>query len=85
LFREDLYYRLNVLNIEVPPLREGHDDVLLLIDYFLDKYASDLGRQKPVIQDDALGRLTAYNWPGNVRELENLIQRLVIITDEKCN
>lgn len=81
LFREDLYYRLNVINLEVPPLRGRQDDALLLIDYFLDKYSRDLGRPKPIIQDDALASLTAYNWPGNVRELENLIQRLVIVTD----
>ena len=80
-FREDLYYRLNVINILVPPLRERTNDILLLINYFLEKFPTELNRSVPHFSDDALRVLVKYHWQGNVRELENLIQRLVVIKD----
>lgn len=83
-FREDLYYRLDVLRIDLPPLRERGDDVLQLAAFFLAKYAQELNREPPRFADDVLAALTAYDWPGNVRELENLILRLVTtVTDDR--
>jgi two-component system nitrogen regulation response regulator GlnG len=76
-FREDLYYRLNVVTINLPPLRERRRDVPLLVEHFLAKYASDLGER--VVAPEALDRLVAYDWPGNVRELENVIQRAMVM------
>lgn len=75
-FREDLYYRLNVIPIRIPPLRERPDDIPLLVDFFLGKFGD---HDMPVIEKKALEKLLAYRWPGNVRELENLIKRLVIL------
>jgi two-component system response regulator HydG len=80
-FREDLYYRLNVITIDIPPLRERDEDILLLIKHFSGKFAKDLGKSLPRFSDEALQVLTSYDWPGNVRELENIIQRLVIMTE----
>jgi DNA-binding NtrC family response regulator len=80
-FREDLYFRLNVLAIEVPPLRERGDDVLLLARHFLQKFARELGRGEPRFSDAVLDSLLAYPWPGNVRELENIVQRLVVMAE----
>jgi two-component system, NtrC family, response regulator HydG len=80
-FREDLYYRLNVININIPPLRERGNDVVLLANHFLHKYAKEMGREAPELSDDVLRIFKNYEWPGNVRELENLIQRLVIMCD----
>jgi DNA-binding NtrC family response regulator len=80
-FREDLYYRLNVINISLPPLREREDDVLLLAQSFAEKYAQEAGRPTPDFSDRALEVLRAYFWPGNVRELENVVQRLVIMSE----
>ena len=80
-FREDLYYRLNVIPIESPPLRERREDVPLLVHHFLDR--ANQSRQKPIgITSAALERLCAYGWPGNVRELENLVERLVVLRGE---
>lgn len=76
-FREDLYYRLKVIEINIPPLRERKEDVEDLVHYFLEKYSKD-GR-KLSITDDAVEILELYNWPGNIRELENVIQRAVIL------
>jgi DNA-binding NtrC family response regulator len=85
-FREDLYFRLNVIPIETPPLRERREDVPLLVHHFLDRLNLDRlsrGRAKPIgVTDAALERLTLHDWPGNVRELENLIERLVILKGE---
>ena len=78
-FREDLYYRINVITITLPPLREKLDDVPLLAQYFLDKYGSENGREGLSISDDALTLLKQHNWPGNVRELENAIERAVVL------
>ncbi len=81
LFREDLYFRINVINIEVPPLRERDDDVLLLAQHFVDKYSDELGKEPPRFSDRVLESFCCYYWPGNVRELENVIHRLVVMTE----
>lgn len=80
-FREDLFYRLNVLAIDVPPLRERGDDILILINHFAKKFSSELGKKKPTFSQRSLKILKNYYWPGNVRELENMIQRLIVMTD----
>lgn len=81
LFREDLFYRLNVLTIAMPPLRERVNDILLLIRHFTSKFAQEIGKPIPKFSDDALQVLRNYQWPGNVRELQNVIQRLVLMTE----
>ncbi|MBW2589319.1 MAG: sigma-54-dependent Fis family transcriptional regulator, partial [Deltaproteobacteria bacterium] len=81
IFREDLYYRINVINIHLPALQERGNDILLLINHFLEKFSKEMDCPMLNFSDDALRVLVNYQWPGNVRELENLIQRLVIITD----
>lgn len=78
-FREDLFYRLNVLRVRVPPLRERREDIPLLVDHFLASFATSLGRPVRDVSDEALSRLVTYAWPGNVRELENVIERAVIL------
>lgn len=78
-FREDLYYRLNVINLRVPPLRERKEDIPLLVDYFLEKSLNDSGGEKRIITKSALEKLYDYAWPGNVRELQNEIERLVVL------
>jgi nitrogen regulation protein NR(I) len=78
VFREDLYHRLNVVTIRVPPLRERRDDIPDLVAYFLERFAKKLGVEKPLLLEDALQALVNYPWPGNVRELEHCIHRLVI-------
>jgi len=80
-FREDLYFRLNVITIDLPPLRDRGDDVLLLIHHFASTFAAELGKPVPAFSDRALQVLRNYRWPGNVRELENVVQRLVVMTD----
>ena len=80
-FREDLFYRVNVVTINMPPLRERGEDILLLAHHFVNKYAAELGRTPPSFPDKALKNLCNYNWPGNVRELENIIQRLIVMSD----
>jgi two-component system, NtrC family, response regulator AtoC len=79
-FREDLFYRLNVIPVHVPPLRDRREDILLLINHFLRKYNKDFGRQVQGVTSEALAILTHYHWPGNVRELENVIERLVVLS-----
>lgn len=81
LFREDLYFRLHVITIGLPPLRERGDDVLLLIHHFAQKFAGEIGKPVPGFSDEALQVLRNYHWPGNVRELENVVQLLVVMTD----
>jgi DNA-binding NtrC family response regulator len=81
LFREDLFFRLNVITIVILPLRERGDDILLLAHHFLTQFAAESGKAPPGFSDAALQSLRDYNWPGNVRELENVIQRLVVMTD----
>jgi len=79
-FREDLFYRLNVVRIKMPPLRERHSDIRLLVNYFLRKFAKQNGHQPKSIATDALQRLERYRWPGNVRELENVIERALVVS-----
>jgi two-component system response regulator PilR (NtrC family) len=78
-FREDLYYRINVIPVHLPPLRERAGDVALLAEHFLAKHAKELGKPVRAIADDAVALLEAYEWPGNVRELENVIERAVAL------
>jgi len=78
-FREDLFYRLNVITVELPPLRERRDDIPLLVQHFLDKFGPESHKTNLVVTPDALDRLTAYDWPGNVRELENVVERAVVL------
>jgi Nif-specific regulatory protein len=80
-FREDLFYRLNVFVIFIPPLRERKPDVLLLADHFLQRFASEHGKDIRRISTPAIDMLTAYHWPGNVRELQNVIERAVLVCD----
>ena len=80
-FREDLFFRLNVITIPVPPLRQRGNDILLLAHHFAVKFAGELGKPTPRFSDSSLQVLRTYDWPGNVRELENVIQRLVVMTD----
>ena len=79
-FREDLYYRLNVIHIHMPPLRERKEDIPLLVEHFLVKYRHAPGAIPTTISEEALQRLVAYDWPGNVRELENAIERAVVLS-----
>jgi len=78
-FREDLYYRLNVIRIRVPPLRERKEDIPLLADHFVKKYGKELHRAVHKISKEALRILEAYDFPGNIRELENIIERAVVL------
>jgi two-component system, NtrC family, nitrogen regulation response regulator NtrX len=78
-FREDLYFRLNVIPIYVPPLRERAEDIPLLVDHFVADFAIEYGRRAKTLEDDAMARLQSYRWPGNVRELGNVIERVVIM------
>ena len=78
-FREDLFYRLNVIPINVPPLRERRDDIPLLAEHFLRAFSREMGKNVTAFAPDALDRLTGYGWPGNVRELENVVERAVAI------
>ena len=80
-FREDLFYRLNVVSITVPPLREKKDDVPLLAYHFLKKYAKEMKKDIRSISVDAMNMLTAYSWPGNVRQLENVIERAIVMAE----
>ncbi len=81
-FREDLYYRLKIITIELPPLRERKEDLVLLLDHFTDGYARALGRRRPRYSPLALELLLAYPWPGNVRELQNEVQRCLILAGD---
>lgn len=83
LFREDLFYRLNVVNIHVPPLRERIDDIPLLVDYFIRKYCASMNKTMVTIDPAALKRLETYPFPGNIRELENMIERAIVIGNGK--
>jgi DNA-binding NtrC family response regulator/ligand-binding sensor domain-containing protein len=80
-FREDLYYRLNVFPIIIPPLRERKEDITLLIKYFVDKYSRKVGKKIETISQNMMDKLIEYSWPGNVRELENIIERAVITNE----
>jgi len=80
-FREDLYYRLNVVGIHLPPLRERQEDIPLLIEHFIKKYNSEMGKKCAGVSDDALRLLMGYEWKGNIRELQNVIERAVIFAE----
>ncbi len=84
-FREDLYYRLNVITIHIPPLRDRKEDIPLLIDYFTNRYCKEYDKKPLKISKQIKGILTAYTWPGNVRELENFINRMVLMSDTQMN
>jgi DNA-binding NtrC family response regulator len=83
LFREDLFYRLNVVNIRIPPLRERIEDIPLLVDHFINKYCTSMSRNIVTMDKNALKRLEQYDFPGNVRELENMIERAIVVGNEK--
>jgi DNA-binding NtrC family response regulator len=80
-FREDLFYRLNVVTVEIPPLRERRADIPALASFFLRRYAAENGKTIDTFADDALRTLLEYRWPGNVRELENVVERAVVLGD----
>jgi DNA-binding NtrC family response regulator len=79
-FQEDLFYRLNVIPIEIPPLRERREDIPLLVDHFVQKHRQRIGKRIERVEPDALAALSGYGWPGNVRELENTIERAVVLS-----
>src|SRR5216684_417574 len=80
-FRQDLFYRLNVFPLEMPPLRERQDDIAVLVEYFINRYARKAGKTIRRVSKRTLDRLKSYPWPGNVRELQNVIERSVIVSD----
>jgi DNA-binding NtrC family response regulator len=80
-FRQDLFYRLNVFPLEMPPLRERREDIPVLVEYFIDRYARKAGKTIRRVNKRTLDRLQSYPWPGNVRELQNVIERSVIVGD----
>jgi len=80
-FRRDLFYRLNVVPIEIPTLRERRDDIPLLVHYFVDRYGRKVGKKISEIDDGSMNLLKDYSWPGNIRELQNIIERAVIVSD----
>ena len=82
-FREDLYYRLNVVGISIPPLRERREEIPLLVDHFLRKFCRQYDREAPAVSGETLQLLQDYAWPGNVRELENMVKRLVVLQNER--
>jgi len=80
-FREDLYYRINVISLQIPPLRERQDDIGALARHYLVKYAQEMGKQVKELAPEAMAVLTEYRWAGNVRELQNVIERAIIISE----
>jgi Nif-specific regulatory protein len=82
IFRQDLYYRINVFPIFLPPLRERKDDILLLADYFVEQYSKKMGKDVRRISTPAINMMVAYHWPGSVRELENCIERAVLLSND---
>ena len=83
LFREDLYYRLNVIEVRIPPLRERREDIDVLARHFVDKYGKEANRKVCSITDDAMEALHSYDWPGNVRELRNVMERAVVLSESE--
>jgi transcriptional regulator with PAS, ATPase and Fis domain len=81
-FRNDLFHRINLVNIHLPPLRERKEDIPIMTEYFLDKYSKKHGKIVKTFADDALNLLTDYYWPGNVRELKNFIEQILIFEDD---
>ena len=82
-FREDLFFRINVITIEIPPLRDRGDDILSLTRYFIEKYSEEMGKKPPRFSDEALQVVKSYYWPGNIRELQNVIQRIIVMSDSE--
>ena len=82
-FREDLYYRLNVIALEIPPLRDRKEDIAPLVYHFIEKYRREVNKEVTAASAEALVALSAYNWPGNIRELQNVIERAVVLTRDK--
>ncbi len=82
-FREDLFYRLNVVNIQIPPLRERKEDIPLLVNYFINKYCTSMNKPLASIDVSALNRIQEFNFPGNIRELENMIERAIVVGNGK--
>ena len=83
-FREDLYYRLNVVNITIPPLRERKEEIPIFVEYFLDKFSKKYQKKVTPLSDKMMKAFSQHHWLGNVRELENVIQRLVVLGNEKA-
>ena len=81
-FREDLYYRLDVLNVSLPPLRERKEDIPLLLNHFLQICAADNNKEISGFSDEALNKLSLYNWKGNVRELRNVVEKMTVLSKE---
>jgi Nif-specific regulatory protein len=81
-FREDLYYRLNVFPVTIPPLRDRGNDIIAIADHFVDKFSKELGMEVKRISTSAINMLLSYHWPGNVRELENIIERAIILSED---
>ena len=81
-FREDLFYRLNVITIHIPPLRERREEIPVLLTFFQQKYSEVYGKNPPLFSDMAVQQMMEYSWPGNIRELENLVKRYVIVGNE---
>ncbi len=81
-FREDLFYRLHVIPVDIPPLRERSEDIPLLCDHFIEKHSKRIGRNSIKMTDETLKMFVSYHWPGNVRELENTIERLLVLKDD---
>lgn len=81
-FRTDLFYRLNVVPLEIPPLRERTEDIPLLVEFFIEKFNTELNRKVEGIEPDALSRLVEHSWPGNIRELENIIERIMVMREQ---
>jgi DNA-binding NtrC family response regulator len=82
-FREDLFYRLNIFRIELPPLRERRTDIAPLVEHFAEMHARKLGRPVPAFSNEAMNKLMSYDWPGNVRELSNVVERALILAEDK--
>jgi two-component system response regulator PilR (NtrC family) len=80
-FREDLFYRLNVVSVEMPPLRDRKDDIAALADFFVKRFASELKKKVEGVHPEAMKVLMRHNWPGNIRELENVVERAVLLAD----
>lgn len=80
-FRSDLFYRLNVVPINIPPLRERKEDLIPLIEYFLRRFAGKHQRQVPLVSPEVMAAFAAYDWPGNIRELENVLERMVLMSE----
>ncbi len=82
VFRKDLFFRLNVIRIDMPPLRERGDDILLLIKHFSSKFAKEMGKEVPFFSDKAINALKSYSWPGNIRELENVLKMIIVMSEK---